>query len=239
MNNFGVEPLVHGGSLSQQVSQQLERIIASQTVPVGDKLPPEGALCDLFGVSRTVIREAITHLKSLGLVETRRGIGTRVLRSIPVQQQPVKKISLRTIEDILNILELRLAIEPEVAALAATRHDDQDKQRLEELHQNFIRAYKDTTQARDEDLAFHAGIAQATHNPAFVTIYEQWDVGTIPRTKLMSVESEPETTYQYLEKVAREHADILEAILTRNARAAHAAMYQHLNRAYKTYSSYK
>lgn len=239
MNNLGIQPLVHGGSLSRQVSQQLESIIARQEVPVGDKLPPEGALCDLFGVSRTVIREAITHLKSLGLVETRRGIGTRVLRSTPENRYPAKKIRLSTVEDILNILELRLTIEPEVAALAASRHDDQDRQRLEKLHQHFIRAYRHATQARDEDLAFHAAIAQATHNPAFVTIYEQWDVGSIPRAKLMSVELEPNTTYQYLEKVGQEHADILEAILARNARAAHAAMYQHLNRAYKTYSSYK
>lgn len=239
MNNLGIKPLVHGGSLSRQVSQQLESIIARQEIPVGDKLPPEGALCDMFGVSRTVIREAITHLKSQGLVETRRGIGTRVLRSTPEHKSPEKKIRLRTIEDILNILELRLTIEPEVAALAASRHDEQDKQRLVELHQKFLQACRHTTQARDEDLAFHAAIAQATHNPAFVTIYEQWDVGTIPRAKLMSVAADAQTTYQYLERVGQEHADILEAILARDPKAANAAMYQHLNRAYKTYYSYK
>ncbi|MCB8887837.1 FadR/GntR family transcriptional regulator [Vreelandella malpeensis] len=239
MKSLGIQPLVHGGSLSRQVSQQLEGIIARQEIPVGDKLPPEGALCDMFSVSRTVIREAITHLKSQGLVETRRGIGTRVLRSSPESRSPEKKIRLSTIEDILNILELRLTIEPEVAALAATRHDEQDQQRLITLHEAFLEACKNTTQARDEDLAFHAAIAQATHNPAFVTIYEQWDVGAIPRAKLMSVAIDSQTTVQYLEKVGQEHADILEAILARDAKAANAAMYQHLKRAYKTYYSYK
>lgn len=239
MKNLGIKPLVHGGSLSRQVSQQLESIIAGQEIPVGDKLPPEGALCDMFGVSRTVIREAITHLKSQGLVETRRGIGTRVLRSLPESKVSGKKIRLSTIEDILNILELRLTIEPEVAALAANRHDEQDKQRLISLHQDFIQACKHATQAREEDLAFHAAIAQATHNPAFATIYEQWDVGTIPRAKLMSVEVDLQTTYQYLQRVSQEHSDILEAILARDPKAANAAMYQHLSRAYKTYYSYK
>lgn len=239
MNKLGIKPLVHGGSLSRQVSQQLESIIAGQEIPVGDKLPPEGALCDLFGVSRTVIREAITHLKSQGLVETRRGIGTRVLRSIPESKVPEKKIRLSTIEDILNILELRLTIEPEVAALAASRHDEQDRQRLIKLHQDFIQACEHATQARDEDLAFHAAIALATHNPAFAAIYEQWDVGTIPRAKLLSVEVDLQTTYQYLQEVSQEHAGILEAILTRDPKAASAAMYQHLSRAYKTYYSYK
>lgn len=239
MKNLGIQPLVHGGSLSRQVSQQLEDIIAREEIPVGDKLPPENTLCEMFSVSRTVIREAITHLKSQGLVETRRGIGTRVLRAIPENRMPEKKIQLRTIEDILNILELRLTIEPEVAALAASRHDEEDRQRLVKLHEEFVQACQYATQARDEDLAFHAAIAQATHNPAFVTIYEQWDVGTIPRAKLMSVQADSQTTHQYLEKVSREHADILEAILTRDAKAANAAMYQHLNRAYKTYYSYK
>lgn len=239
MKKLNIEPLVHGGSLSRQVSQQLEGIIARKDIPVGDKLPPEGALCDMFSVSRTVIREAITHLKSQGLVETRRGIGTRVLRSIPENRMPEKKIRLRTIEDILNILELRSTIEPEAAALAAKRYDDEDEKRLARLHEEFVQACQHTSQARDEDLAFHAAIAQATHNPAFVTIYEQWDVGTIPRAKLMSVQADSPTTHQYLVKVSQEHADILEAILARDAKAANAAMYQHLNRAYKTYYSYK
>lgn len=239
MKSLGIQPLVLGGSLSRQVSQQLEGIIARQEIAVGDKLPPEGALCDLFSVSRTVIREAITHLKSQGLVETRRGIGTRVLRSVPESRMPEKKIQLRTIEDILNILELRLTIEPEVAALAATRHDEEDRQRLVHLHEDFLLACRQTTQARDEDLAFHAAIAQATHNPAFSAIYEQWDVGTIPRAKLMSVQADTQTTQQYLERVSQEHVDILDAILARNAKAANAAMYQHLNRAYRTYHAYK
>ncbi|MFG6666164.1 FadR/GntR family transcriptional regulator [Halomonas sp. HNIBRBA4712] len=225
--------------MSRQVSQQLEGIIARQEIPVGEKLPPEGSLCDMFSVSRTVIREAITHLKSQGLVETRRGIGTRVLRSTPENRTPEKKIRLRTIDDILNILELRLTIEPEAAALAASRYDQQDRVRLTELHEAFLQACRKTTQARDEDLAFHAAIARATHNPAFVTIYEQWDVDTIPRAKLGSVQADVQTSHQYLKKVAQEHADILEAILARKSKAANTAMNRHLKRAYKTYYSYK
>lgn len=239
MNELGIKPLVHGGSLSRQVSQQLESIIGRQEIPVGEKLPPEGALCDLFGVSRTVIREAITHLKSQGLVETRRGIGTRVLRSAPEVQYPAKRIRLSTVEDILNMLELRLTIEPEAAALAALRFDAQDKPQLEAAHAEFVKAYQHHGQAREEDFNFHLAIAQATHNPAFVATYEQWSLGAIPRAKLVSVELDPQATYQYLEKVSHEHADILNAILARDEQGARAAMQYHLSRARETYSSYK
>lgn len=239
MNELGIKPLVHGGSLSRQVSQQLESIIGRQTIPVGEKLPPEGVLCDLFGVSRTVIREAITHLKSQGLVETRRGIGTRVLRSAPEAQYPAKRIRLSTVEDILHMLELRLTIEPEAAALAALRFNDQDQQQLEAAHTQFVKAYQRHDQAREEDFAFHLAIAQATHNPAFVTTYEQWHLGAIPRAKLVSVELDQQATYQYLERVSQEHADILNAILARDEQGARAAMQHHLSRARDTYSSYK
>ncbi|ABE59820.1 FadR/GntR family transcriptional regulator [Chromohalobacter israelensis] len=239
MNSLDVKRVSQQGSLSQQVSRQLEAIISRGEIAVGDKLPPENGLCEMFGVSRTVIREAITHLKSLGLVETRRGIGTRVLRAAPEEAYPAKRISLTTVEDILSILELRLTLEPEAAALAAARRDDEDLERLRQAHARFIEAFQQQSQAREEDFAFHFAVAQATHNPAFTTVYEQLNLGAIPRAKLLSVELDTAATHRYLERVAQEHADILEAIMAGDEEAAREAMRHHLSRASATYASYR
>ena len=150
-----VSKVTQQGSLSVHVADQLEALITQGKVEVGEKLPTENSLCDAFGVSRTVIREAITHLKSLGLVETRRGVGTSVLRSSTVEARPAERINPTTVEDILHLLELRLTLEPAAAELAASRYDDEDRQRLEAQHLAFSNAYTAKTQAREEDYLFH------------------------------------------------------------------------------------
>lgn len=227
------------GSLSLHVADQLESLITQGKVPVGNKLPTENSLCDSFGVSRTVIREAITHLKSLGLVETRRGVGTTVLRSTTIEAKPADRINPTTVEDILHVLELRLTLEPAAAELAALRHDDGDRAEMESRHAAFIRAHAEKSQARVEDYEFHYAIAKATKNPFFQLFYEQLSQSVIPRAKLLSIDINPATSERYLERVQEEHAYILEAILSRDAEAARETMYQHLNRARNMYAKYR
>ncbi|MGL6249341.1 MAG: FadR/GntR family transcriptional regulator [Billgrantia desiderata] len=234
-----VQKLSREGSLSLHVADQLEALIVNGGIGVGEKLPTENGLCDAFGVSRTVIREAITHLKSLGLVETRRGVGTTVLRSTTVEAMPAKRISPTTVEDILHVLELRLNLEPAAAALAAERHDEQDRRILEDKHAAFLEARAAKSQARVEDYEFHYAIAVATKNPFFKVFYEQLSQGVIPRAKLMSIEIDTAATDKYLARVEEEHTYILEAILTRDPEAAREMMYQHLNRARIMYAKYQ
>ncbi len=236
---FEVSKLVREGGLSTHVSEQLKNLITNNVVKVGEKLPAENSLCESFGVSRTVIREAITHLKSLGLVETRRGVGTTVLRSTVLEARPAERINPTTVEDILHLLELRLTLEPAAAELAALRHDDEDRQRLEAQHLAFSNAYAAKTQAREEDYLFHFAIATATKNPFFQSFYKQWSQSVIPRAKLLSIDINPISSERYLERVQEEHAYILEAILSRDAQAARETMYQHLNRARNTYAQYR
>ncbi|UYG00750.1 MULTISPECIES: FadR/GntR family transcriptional regulator [unclassified Halomonas] len=236
---FNVKRVTQKGSLAVNVADQLEALIVQGKVAVGDKLPTENSLCDSFGVSRTVIREAITHLKSLGLVETRRGVGTSVLRASKVEALPAERINPTTVEDILHLLELRLAIEPAAAEHAALRHDDDDKGRLEKQHRAFENACAARSQAREEDYLFHFAIAQATKNPFFQSFYEQWSQSVIPRAKLVSSEINPLSSQRYLERVQEEHTRILEAILARDSKAAYKAMQQHLGRARDTYAQYR
>lgn len=144
--HLGFHRVKRQGSLSAHVADQLETLIVQQKIVAGQKLPTKNRLCESFGVSRTVVREAITHLKSLGLVETRRGVGTTVLRSNAVEARPAERINPTTVLDILHVLELRLAIEPTAAEpaaaeLAALRYDEQDALDLRVRHTAFIAAH--------------------------------------------------------------------------------------------------
>ncbi|WFF42551.1 FadR family transcriptional regulator [Salinicola endophyticus] len=235
---FSVQRISMQESLSRQIARQLEALITEGKIPVGDKLPTESKLCDMFGVSRTAVREAIAHLKSMGLVETRRGIGTRVLRSAPASAFPARRISATTVEDILHVLELRLALDSQAAALAAERRSDADIEALTRAHEALVAASREGGQARQEDYRFHRAIVEASHNPFFVTLYDQLHEGAIPRTKLVAVELDPAAMTHYLERVAREHADVLEAIVAGQPAAARDAMLRHLQRAYDNYAVY-
>ncbi|MDN3520458.1 FadR/GntR family transcriptional regulator [Halomonas ramblicola] len=236
---FNLQKVARQGSLSAHVADQLEALILQEQVKVGEKLPTENRLCDSFGVSRTVIREAITHLKSLGLVETRRGVGTTVLRSTAVEARPAERINPTTVEDILHVLELRLALEPAAAELAALRHDAEDRRRIEAKHAAFIKAQAEKSLARVEDFEFHHAIARATHNPFFEQFYEQLSPSGIPRAKLLSIDINPAASERYLLRVQEEHAYILEAILSRDGEAAKETMFQHLKRARNMYAQYQ
>ncbi|MGM0543037.1 MAG: FadR/GntR family transcriptional regulator [Pseudomonadota bacterium] len=237
--HFNVHKVAKQGSLSTHVADQLESLIVQGDIAVGEKLPTENSLCDSFGVSRTVIREAITHLKSLGLVETRRGVGTSVLRSTAIEARPAERINPTTVTDILHVLELRLAMEPAAAELAALRYDVDDEQQLRRTHAAFLDAHAAKTQARVEDFEFHHTIAKATKNPVFDTFYEQLSQSVIPRAKLLSIDINPQAAERYLERVHEEHTFILEAILSRDPEAAKETMFQHLNRARNMYAQYK
>ncbi|WP_168016497.1 FadR/GntR family transcriptional regulator [Halomonas salinarum] len=237
-SSWDVKRVNREGSLSQAVVEQLERRITSGNTPVGSKLPTESELCEAFGVSRTVVREAITYLKSLGLVETRRGVGTTVIRNDTAEPRPAVHISPQTIEDILQVLELRLTLEPVAAELAALRHDDEDRKLLETRHAEFVQAQAAKSQARREDFAFHYAIIKATHNVCFDRLYESLSASVIPRAKLLSADIDPRGTARYLELVHDEHSRILKAILERDGPSAREAMQQHLERSRDMYARY-
>lgn len=234
-----VNKVAKQGSLSQQVADQLEALIEQGEVAVGNRLPTENSLCGSFGVSRTVVREAITHLKSMGLVETRRGVGTTVLRAAAEEPRPAQHINPTTVADILHLLELRLTLEPAAAELAALRHDAADREHLRAQHTAFIEAHAEKRLARKEDYLFHFAIAKAAKNPFFASFYEQWSQSVIPRAKLLSIEIDPQSSDRYLERVQAEHDEIIEAILSRDSQKAREMMYQHLDRAKNMYAQYR
>ncbi|EJB8374605.1 FadR family transcriptional regulator, partial [Acinetobacter baumannii] len=126
--------------LSQIIVEQLIEKIQSGEFKVGEKIPTELELIETFEVSRSVIREAITELRSLGFVETRHGIGTFVKEQTVEQNFLLSNASLETINDIISLLELRISLESEAVFLASERrkqiHIDKMKAALEDFERH-------------------------------------------------------------------------------------------------------
>ena len=121
------EPRVN---LVATMADTLRREIVEGRLQPGDKLPTEAALGASANVSRTVVREAVASLRAEGLVETRQGAGALVLAA-PKRLPATGEVEAATVDDIVAVLELRLAVEVEAAALAATRRDGIDLKALE------------------------------------------------------------------------------------------------------------
>ncbi|MDN4039352.1 FadR/GntR family transcriptional regulator [Massilia sp. YIM B02443] len=220
-------------SLAQGVVEQISGTIRQGTLKPGDKLPTESSLMSQHGVSRTVVREAISHLQAAGLVQTRHGIGTFVIE----RAQPnlgLEAENILTLRDVLSILELRIGIETETAGLAASRRSEDQVDELAAALAEMQQAMAEGRSAVEADKRFHLLIAQGTGNRYFVEMLERLGNAIIPRARLntpvleQSVRAEDKPA-DFLERVSREHDDIFRAIERRDPEAARAAMRTHLS----------
>jgi|SRR5690348_3830848 DNA-binding FadR family transcriptional regulator len=222
-------PARRSRSLTQTVVSALSERIRSGEFHVGEKLPTESELMDSFGVSRTVIREAISRLQAAGLVETRHGIGTFLLEPQNEQQLRIRTESILTMLDVLAILELRISLETEAAGLAALRRTDAQLQQLRTVLDEFAEnIHKKTGNAVTSDVAFHLLVATATGNRYFHDILKQLGKAIIPRTRVDSASLAEGDRASYLSRVHLEHEDIYSAIVRKDPDAARAAMRTHL-----------
>lgn len=215
-------------TLAQGVVEHVTGDIQKSILKTGDKLPTESAIMELHGVSRTVVREAISHLQAGGWVETRHGIGTFVIErktagiGIPAE-------SIVTVLDVLAMLELRISMEAEAAALAAQRRTEEQLAELARVLGLMQRSVAKGSPAVDADVQFHVVIAQATGNRYFVDILTQLGNTIIPRARVNMPQLAHDDPAAYLERVNREHEDIFNAILRKDPEAARAAMRTHLS----------
>jgi GntR family transcriptional repressor for pyruvate dehydrogenase complex len=182
-----------------------------------------------FGVSRTVIREAMSRLQAAGLVETRHGIGTFLLEPQDEQHLRICTESIHTMLDVLAILELRISLETEAAGLAALRRTDVQVQQLRDILDEFAAHVQNKTgNAAHSDRAFHLTVAMATGNRYFYNILEQLGNAIIPRTRVDSVALLTDDLSHYLGRIHQEHEDIFNAIARKDPDSARAAMRTHL-----------
>lgn len=216
-------------NLAQGVVEQISSSIRQGLLKPGDKLPTESSMMAQHGVSRTVVREAISHLQASNLVQTRHGIGTFVLEPPPSSSLGIDAESILTLRDVLSILELRIGVETETAGLAAVRRSDEQVRELGVALGEMHEAMAAGRPAAEADKRFHLLIAQATGNRYFADILTQLGNAIIPRARLNTVELEQDKPANFNERVSREHDDIYRAIERRDPEAARAAMRTHLS----------
>ena len=195
----------------------------------GDKLPTESEIMRIRGVSRTVVREAISHLQAAGLVETRHGIGTFVLEPAPAHHLGIDPGTVITMRDVLAILELRISLETEAAGLAANRRSQAQLLQLRTELDAFLDGAGKGADTVVSDVQFHLLIAQASGNRYFHDILSHLGSNIIPRARINSAKLAQDEPASYLERVTREHEDIFNAIARQDPEAARAAMRTHLS----------
>ncbi|MCC5973437.1 MAG: FadR family transcriptional regulator [Rubellimicrobium sp.] len=227
------------GNLVRIVEEALRSAITSGEVPVGGKLPSESEMTQRYGVSRTVVREAVSSLRLRGLVEARQGAGVFVIStSAAPEPQVIFRIEDPTrLSQVIEFLELRIAIEVEAASLAATRRSPAQAEAVRECWQAIERAMTWGKPSVDADFKFHLAIADATNNPHFRRLLENMGLDAIPRaamssddgqTKIRDIGSAPAAPADYLRKIQDEHLSIADAVAAGDAAGARAAMRLHL-----------
>lgn len=215
-------------NLAQAVIEHITNNIQSGALKPGEKLPTESEIMALHGVSRTVVREAISHLQAAALVQTRHGIGTFALEPPPVTLA-IQNEAIVTVRDVLAILELRISLETEAAWLAASRRSTAQVTEMEAVLKKMQAGSIPEENSVNADVQFHLLIAQATGNRYFVEILSHLGNTIIPRARLNTAKLAHDEPATYLGRVNREHEDIFNAILRQDPEAARAAMRTHLS----------
>ena len=215
--------------LVTEVVEGLAAAIGAGQIQPGGKLPTESEIMARFGVSRTVVREAISKLQASGLVETRHGIGTFVLQPREAGNFRISEEDFATVADVISVLELRISLETEAAGLAAQRRTAESLVAME----NALRAFQDSIEQDSDavppDFQFHVEVARATGNRHFADLMTYLGTMIIPRTRVNTPQQAPEGRIAYLKRVHGEHESIYNAIRNQDTEAARAAMRTHLS----------
>lgn len=224
MVNFGqIQRLEH---LPAKIAATIGQEIAAGRLKAGEKLPTEHALAKTFGVSRSVVREAIAQLRNEGLIDTRQGVGAFVLDT---PRRPVIRIDsneLSNPESFRSLFQLRVPLEVEAAGLAALHHTAEDLERLDEALE-IMRSMDTrwTSEGVEADLVFHCVLADATQNeyyPMFVGFIGEKVTNTIAVARARA------ELEQIVQITVAEHTAIRDAVASRDMTQARAAMRAHI-----------
>lgn len=228
---LGFAELPRTPRLSDRVVESMRSEIVSRGLTPGTQLPSERELVDQFGVSRTVIREAIGALTGMGLVEVRSGSGLQVAAAD--ESMAAKSLSWYIRGggfDYPKVHEVRSMVEVEMSALAAQRRTESHMTTLAAAHERFGHELTvGVDAAAIADVEFHEAIARATGNELFsVLLGSIADALVEIRKELLSGESAQETLARG-QQTLTQHTAILAAIGDQDADGARLAMRTHLD----------
>lgn len=211
--------------LSDKVADMMLKTILSKRLRPGDRLPSERELGEQFGVSRTVVREAVRALVAKGLIEVRSGSGLRVaaVDASAVRESMSLYIHGSRDLDYPKVHEVRAMLEVQMAGLAAERHTEEDVERLTRACERMEAASKSVELAARADVEFHREIAKATHNELYLVMLDA--IGDA----LVEIRRQNLTQPAATEVTLAHHRRILDAIAAGASRKAREAMREHLD----------
>lgn len=210
--------------LYEQIVGQIERRILAGELKAGDQLPSEHELAKQFAVSRTAVREAIKALREKRLVEIRPGRGTFIINGMPDAMRHSLGLLMKfgSMNGFSNLVEVREILEPEIAALAATRITDEFITAMREAFEIMETALDNVEVFAEADLDFHLALAEATQNPIIPVLVDSIiDLLREQRKRIGLVDGG-------LQRGQSHHKKILDAVMRRDPQAARKAMQEHL-----------
>lgn len=215
-------------SLADQLYERLEARIISGEIAAGSKLPAQKDIAQVEDVSRTVVREAVARLEARGFAVARQGSGVFVTENARYSAFQVTREELSELSDVVKLLEMRLAIESEMAGLAAARRTLDDIQRMQAALRRMREVRTDPAASAAADAQFHLAIASASKNEYFSRFMEFLGVRLVPPRNLY-LRNQPEQAHNdYAEQVFKEHEAVLDAIIRMDIEKARGAARAHM-----------
>lgn len=221
-----ITPIRKRKRVYQEIIEQIKTAVATGEVQPGDKLPSERALSEMLSVSRTSVKEALTVLKSSGVIHIKPGVGAFLVQESP-QRLQVKLADLLQEKEtsIVELIELRQAIEGDAAYYAAKRITSRQKQNLQAVFERLVAIEEQGNVAVEEDYQFHLAIIEAANNPLMR------DVMNLISDNMLRVlaknQEASERNERFQGEIAEEHCNIYEAIINGKPQEARKAMWQH------------
>ncbi len=216
--------------LPDEIAQELGRLIQSKQLLAGDRLPSERDLCEQFSVSRPVIREALSRLKSEGLIAIRRGVGVFITERDPREGFKIAEIDIDQRLSVSHVMELIATVEVAATRLAAARRSADDLKQIRRCLLGMEYAIASDRLGDEEDYEFHQSIVVATHNPYFLTLSQHLE--HTARKMIRHLRSNTKTRHTNLiEAVQAEHQAIFNAIAASDPAAAERGARDHLENA--------
>ena len=215
---------IQSARLYEQIVEQIEQRIVVGELKVGDQLPSERELAEQFAVSRTAVREAIKTLREKGFVEILVGRGTFIANSTSSVVRRTLDMLMRfdSSKGAMNMVEVREILEPEIAALAATRITDEDIAAMQQAMNKMEAAIDNVEEFVEADLDFHLALAEATQNPIIPALLDPI-IDLLREQRILTSRTKGVPQHgQYNHKI------IIEAMIRRDPQAAREAMRHHL-----------
>lgn len=207
--------------LGSQVEEELYQYIRNEPVEIGQRIPNEFELAEKFGVGRSTIREAVKGLVSKGVLEVRRGSGTYVMNTSTLENDPLGFGSINDKYKLaLELFDVRLMLEPEIASMACKNAAKEDLERLEELCRETETLYLEGRDHIRKDIEFHTCIARCSQNRVVEILVPVINSAVLTFANL--------TNRLLMQETIDTHRAITDAILKRDAVGAKCAMIMHL-----------